>query len=79
MSDLDNEALLAPFTEEEVFAAIKGVNTNSVPGHDGLSVGFFQVMMAMFQDFYVGILDLSWLNFGIITLIPKALGASDTR
>lgn len=48
---------------------------------------FFQVfwtsvktnMMAMFQDFYVGILDLSRLNFGVITPIPKVLGASNIR
>lgn len=35
--------------------------------------------MAMFQEFYVGVLYLSRLSFGIITLIPKVSGAFDIR
>jgi hypothetical protein len=31
----------------------------------------------MFQEFYVGTLDMVRLNFGIITLIPKLVGAMD--
>lgn len=30
--------------------------------------------MVMFEDFYVGVLDLTRLNYGIITLIPKYRG-----
>lgn len=54
--ELENAALLAPFSEEEVLAAIKGMNPASAPGPDSLPVHFFQVfwtsikaeMMAMF-------------------------------
>jgi hypothetical protein len=33
----------------------------------------------MFQEFYVGTLVMSRLNFGVITLIPKVVGATDIR
>ena len=35
--------------------------------------------MALFNEFYVGSMDLVRLNYGIITLIPKVPGASDIR
>ncbi|KAE8817311.1 hypothetical protein D1007_04999 [Hordeum vulgare] len=35
--------------------------------------------MALFEEFYVGSIDLSRLNFGNITLIPKVAGAFDIR
>ncbi|XP_073360310.1 uncharacterized protein [Aegilops tauschii subsp. strangulata] len=35
--------------------------------------------MAIFEEFYVGSIDLKRLNYGIITLIPKVPGASDIR
>lgn len=87
MSGLDNEALLAPFAEEEVLAAIKGMNPASAPGPDGQPMKFFHVfwntvmgeVMAMFQEFYVGVLDLARLNYVIIMLIPKVPGALDIR
>ena len=36
-------------------------------------------VMALFNEFYVGSMDLGRLNYGIITLIPKVSGASDIR
>lgn len=33
----------------------------------------------MFQNFYVGILDMSRINFGVISLIPKVMGATDIQ
>lgn len=83
----ENAALTAPFSEEEVWLAIKGMNSTSAPGPDGLPVKFFQTfwnaikieVMAIFEEFYVGSIDLSRLNYWIITLIPKVPGASDIR
>ena len=74
---------MAPFGEEEVHAAIKGMNPSSAPGSDGLPVKFFQTfwqaikpeVMALFNEFYVGSMDPGRLNYGIITLIPKVTGA----
>ncbi|KAM3255799.1 hypothetical protein ACQJBY_048779 [Aegilops geniculata] len=82
-----NEALVAPFTEDEVLAAIKGMNPASAPGPDGLPVTFFKTfwqvvkpeVMALFEEFYSGAMDLGRLNYGIISLIPKVPGASDIR
>ena len=36
-------------------------------------------MMALFDEFFVGSIDLARLNFGVITLIPKVAGASEIR
>ena len=35
--------------------------------------------MAMFQDFYIGKLDIFRLNFAILTLVPKEPGASNMK
>ncbi|KAE8817709.1 hypothetical protein D1007_04569 [Hordeum vulgare] len=35
--------------------------------------------MPMFHEFYIGILDMARINFGVIALIPKVVGASDIR
>ena len=82
-----NAALVAPFDEDEVLAAIKGMNPSLAAGPDGLPVTFFKTfwptikpeVMALFEEFYSGSMDLGRLNYGIVTLIPKVLGASDIR
>ncbi|KAE8796507.1 Signal recognition particle 54 kDa protein, chloroplastic [Hordeum vulgare] len=59
----------------------------SAPGPDGLPVIFFQrfwetvrpAIMPMFQEFYIGTLDIGRLNFSVITRIPKVVGASNIR
>jgi hypothetical protein len=59
-----------------------GMKSNSAPGPDGFPVVFFQrfwekiqaAILPMFQEFYVGTLDMGRLNFGVITLIPKLVG-----
>jgi hypothetical protein len=55
--------------------------------YNGLPVIFFQkfwekiqaVIMPMFQEFYIETLDMSRLNYGVITLIPKIVEATDIR
>ena len=87
VSDDENSELTLPFSPEEVRRAIMGMKANSAPGPDGLPVSFFQkfweyieaVIMPMFQEFYSGTLVLSRLNFGVITLIPTVVGATDVR
>ncbi|KAE8816146.1 putative NOT transcription complex subunit VIP2 [Hordeum vulgare] len=37
----ENAALTAPFSEEEVWTAIKDMNPSSAPGPDGVPVKFF--------------------------------------
>ena len=79
--------LTLPFLPEEVKRAIMEMKANSAPGPDGLPVTFFQkfwdqlqaVIMPMFHEFYIGTLVMSRLNYGVITLIPKVVGATDIR
>lgn len=81
----ENAKLSLPFMPEEVGQAIMEMKANSAPGPDGFSVTFFQtfwdhvkvVIMLMLQEFFIGTLDMSRLKFGVITLIPKIVGATD--
>jgi hypothetical protein len=79
VSDLENESLTEPFTQEEVWAAVFQMEHNKAPGPDGFPPEFYQVfwglikndLMALFLDFYQGTLPLNRLNFGNIILLPK--------
>jgi hypothetical protein len=83
VSDLENEFLTSPFTEEEVRLAIFQMEHNKAPGPDGFPPEFYQVLwglikddlMALFSDFYQGTLPLNRLNFGNIILLPKKTNA----
>lgn len=83
-----NAALALPFSPEEVGRAIAEMKASSTPESDDLHVTFFQkfwmqlqwVIMPMLHEFYIGALDMSRVNFGVITLILKIVGrrTSDT-
>ena len=59
----------------------------SALGPDGLPVVFFQkfweilclVVMPMFHVSYIGTLDMARINYGVISLIPKVVGAMDIQ
>jgi hypothetical protein len=79
VTPVENEALVAEFSEKEVRDAIFQMKHNRAPGPDGFPAEFYQVfrslikedLMAMFREFHNGNLPLFSLNFGIITLLPK--------
>ncbi|WVZ71809.1 LOW QUALITY PROTEIN: hypothetical protein U9M48_020345 [Paspalum notatum var. saurae] len=79
VSPQENELITAPFTPEEVRAAIFQMEHNKAPEPDGFPPEFYQVfwniikpdLMALFDEFYKGTLALNRLNFGNIILIPK--------
>ena len=85
VSDNENAELTIPFSLEEVGRAIASMKAGSAPGSDGLPVAFFQkfwnvlkpVIMPMFHEFYIGTFDMAHINFGVITLIPKVVGATN--
>ena len=68
---------------EELEFALKEMKSNSAPGPDGFPTLFFkefwdqskEILMDMLNTLHRGELDLSRLNYGIITLIPKLQGA----
>jgi len=84
VTDLENEAFVERFTEEEVRKAIFQMEQNKAPGPDGFPAKFYQAfwgtikddLMALFEDFHNGTLPLFSLNFGTIILLPKCKEAS---
>ena len=79
----ENELLTKPFTEEEIKEVVFSCYSDGTPGPDGVSFMFYQKfwgivkndLLAMFNDFHQGKLDLHKINFALITLIPKEEGA----
>jgi hypothetical protein len=79
ISDVENEILTAPFSEEEIYEALFQMERNKAPGPDGFPAEFYQKnwvvikddLMALFNQFSNGDLPLYKLNFGVITLLPK--------
>lgn len=75
----ENFSLQQEFTEKEIKDAIFSSNVNGAPSPDGFSFLFYQTFwdvikqdfMALVHDFCCGNLDLSRLNFYIVTLLPK--------
>jgi hypothetical protein len=79
LSNEEAQELIRPFTLKEIEGALKDMEVNSAPGPDGLPVGFYRefwpelkpFVLEMFNDFFRGELNISRLNYGMITLIPK--------
>jgi hypothetical protein len=87
VTPIENEMLTVPFTENEIKETIFSCYAEGAPGPDGLSFLFFQKfwdiikndIISLFQDFYTGELDLTRLNFALLTLILKELGARSMK
>ena len=83
----DNATLLSPFSLEEVKKTVFSMKENTAPDPDGFSVSFYKQcwdfikddLMKMIIDFYLCQLDLSRLNYGVITLIPKVTDANNVK
>ncbi|KAE8808716.1 hypothetical protein D1007_14799 [Hordeum vulgare] len=87
VSDVENAELTLPFSSEEVgqdnrlYEGVLGPGARRPPG------GFFPAILgdrapgyhAMFHEFYIGTLDMDMINYGVITLIPKLVGAAEIR
>ena len=82
-----HQQLIVPFSEEEVKAAIRGLNGEGAPGPDGIPVFFYSdcwdtvgpELMATLEDFRVGRCNLDRLNRAYIVLIPKVPGAEHVQ
>lgn len=82
VSDLDNENLCRPFTEQ-VKSALFQMEKHKVAGPDKISIEFYQTcqdiikddIMQLFTDFHNGKVDISRINYGVITLLPKVSDA----
>jgi hypothetical protein len=73
------EELSLPFTREEIDEVIRTIPTDKAPGPDGFNGQFLKTCWSIIKediyklcfDFYDGNLDLTSINMGHITLIPK--------
>jgi hypothetical protein len=87
LSNEEAQGLIRPFTLKELEEALRDMEVNSAPGPDGLPVGFYRefwpelkpFVLEMFNDFYRGELNLSRLNYGKISLIPKTKEANNIK
>ena len=83
VSDGENLALSLTFSESELESIVLDMKSNTAPGPDGLPAPFFKKfwpecklgVLHILNDFVLGRIDVSRLNFGVLSLIPKVLGA----
>ena len=79
VSEEQNILLTKPSSEEEIRFAPFSIEKNKAAGLDKISIEFYQAcwdiiradILELFDDFHKGALDVSRLNYGIITLLPK--------
>lgn len=84
LDEADNKILCQPFSDTEIKSALFQMEKNKAPGPDKISIEFYQCcwdivkhdIVALFNDFHDGRSDISRLNYGIITLLPKIKDAS---
>jgi hypothetical protein len=63
------------------------MKADSAPGPDGFPVSFYKrfwgmlrgPMLQILNDFTLGRVDISRLNFGVLSLIPKLKGADSIK
>ena len=85
MLNQDQQAeLVRPFSEEEVQAAMKGLNAEGAPGLDSLPVFFYSEywglvrseVMATLEEFQHGTRDMMKINKSHLFFLPKCQGAN---
>ena len=83
LSDEDKSKLASKFTLDEIKTAVFSMRHNRAAGPDGMPIEFFQTfwhlicndLLSLFQDFYDDMIDISRLNYGVVTLLAKGQGA----
>lgn len=83
VNESENEELCSPFSEEEIRKALFQMESNRAAGPDKISIEFYQKcwyivkkdIIQLFDDFYKGVVDISRINYGSITLLPKVSDA----
>jgi hypothetical protein len=79
VTDEENGELIKPFFEEEIKKALFMMEKNKAVGLDGMPIEFYQCcwqiikhdMIAVFEKFHKGGLEIRKINYDIITLLPK--------
>ncbi|GMJ02965.1 hypothetical protein HRI_003965700 [Hibiscus trionum] len=79
LNQVDARQIDEPFTQEEVWSAIKATDGTRAPGPDGFNLEFFKrywtqikdEIMSLFSDFFECKLSMEKINQSFIALIPK--------
>lgn len=79
INETDNNLLCQPFSMTEVKNALFQIEKNKAAGPDRIPIEFYQScweivkndIMNLFNDFYHEKVNISRLNYGIITLLPR--------
>src|SRR4051812_8823833 len=87
VSDAENEALALSFLPEELDQVLADTKTDTAPRPDGLPVAFFKTFWPLLKNLVLhilnglalGMLDISRLNFGVLSLTPKVHGAESIK
>lgn len=82
--DEDNEFLFDPFQKQKSRRRCSFWKKNKAAGPDNIPIEFYQSywpivkndIMKLFEEFHKGSLEVSRLNYGVITLLPKVLDAN---
>jgi hypothetical protein len=83
VSTTENEGLLLTLSEQDLEQIVKEMKTDTAPWPDGFLVAFFKKHWSMVKhgvlhivnDFILGRIDISRLNYDVLSLIPKVPGA----
>jgi hypothetical protein len=84
VSAQDNEKLCEPFSEDEIKTTLIQMEKHKAVGPDKISIEFFQScwdivkydLLQLFDGFHKENADISRINYGIITLLPKVTDAA---
>jgi mannosylglycoprotein endo-beta-mannosidase len=87
VSSEENEAFALFFSQQELDEVLAQTKIDTAPGPDGFPVAFFKsfwpmlkhLILRILNDFALGRLDISRLNFAVITLLPKVSGADSIK
>jgi hypothetical protein len=87
VSNAENVAFALTFSPQEVDEVLAQTKLDTAPGPDGFPVAFFKAFWPMLKplilrilnDFALGRLDISRLNFGVLSLLPKVPGADSIK
>jgi hypothetical protein len=87
VSSAENEAFALTFSPQELDEVLAQTKLDTAPGQDGFPVAFFKAFWPMLKplvlrilnDFALGRVDISRLNFGVLSLLPKVPSADSIK
>jgi hypothetical protein len=87
VSSDENEAFALSFSQQELDEVLAQTKLDTAPGPDGFPVAFFKTFWPMLKplilrilnDFALGRLGISRLNFVVLSLLPKVPGADSIK